>query len=290
MPGFNTRDFDDWDIFYRLMTAMSVVQSYVQFRGVLYVNSFQGNRITPGAEKILKWLSLFCGLEYMPNVTIVTTMWDGLDADGIEEKLARIAQWEDGLLNPLIKNGASFYHHGLIQEGGNYRTLHFERAADERRMLARDYIATHYRDPTNLKLQIYVEIANGATIDATQAGRWLKYGHASASTHNDGEAGSSDQSGAQGTDSGQSRTGENGSSSSFWTDFTWQDAKPWVELIIKAARTYASSGSGSGSSPDFDCDFEYDPSFEGMGFFNDGDDFPDMSTPDPEPNTGCTFL
>lgn len=50
VPGFNTRDFDDWDVFQRLMTGMSIVHPYVQFRGVLYVDSMENNRgkITEG--------------------------------------------------------------------------------------------------------------------------------------------------------------------------------------------------------------------------------------------------
>lgn len=53
-------------------------------------------------EKILIWLTLFCGLEYMPNVTIVTTGWNGLDADGIDEKFALWDKWKDSLLKPLV--------------------------------------------------------------------------------------------------------------------------------------------------------------------------------------------
>jgi hypothetical protein len=73
MPGFNTRDFDDWDIFQRLMTGLSVVQAYVQFRGVLFVDQMDDNRVTSSKQKLITWLYHFCGPEYMPNVTVVTT-------------------------------------------------------------------------------------------------------------------------------------------------------------------------------------------------------------------------
>ena len=65
----------------------------------------------------------------MPNVTIVTTKWDGLDADGIEEKLSLVDKWKDCLLEPLIRHGASVYYHGLVGEAGSYRTLHINKAA-----------------------------------------------------------------------------------------------------------------------------------------------------------------
>ncbi|KAG2002839.1 hypothetical protein GB937_009489 [Aspergillus fischeri] len=148
MPGFNTRDFDDWDVFHRLMTAMSVVERYVKFRGVLYVDSMEENRVTPATEKILTWLWLFCGQDYMPNVTVVTTRWDGLDADGIETKMARVEKWRaEGLLQRFFEHGASIYHHGLVMEGGNYKTLHIERQAERRGVLARDAITALYQHP-----------------------------------------------------------------------------------------------------------------------------------------------
>ncbi|EAW20826.1 uncharacterized protein NFIA_113570 [Aspergillus fischeri NRRL 181] len=132
----------------QLMTAMSVVERYVKFRGVLYVDSMEENRVTPATEKILTWLWLFCGQDYMPNVTVVTTRWDGLDADGIETKMARVEKWRaEGLLQRFFEHGASIYHHGLVMEGGNYKTLHIERQAERRRVLARDAITALYQHP-----------------------------------------------------------------------------------------------------------------------------------------------
>lgn len=92
-------------------------------------------------------------------------------------RMARVGKWRaEGLLKRFFKHDASIYHHGLVIEGENYRTLHIERQAERRRVLARDAITALYEHPTSLKLQIYTEIANGATIDTTLAGRWLKMG------------------------------------------------------------------------------------------------------------------
>lgn len=179
VPGFNTRDFHDWDVFQRLMTGMSVVQPYVQFRGVLYVDSMENNRGTPAAEKILKWLFYFCGKDFMPNVTVITTRWDGLNADGIEDKISLFKQWkEDRLFKALFGNGAKVYHHGLIKEGSGFSTLHIERQSERRRSLAQNMIMSCYCGATSLQLQIYVEIANGCPLERTSAGRWLRDGHA----------------------------------------------------------------------------------------------------------------
>ncbi|KAL6230867.1 hypothetical protein BDW75DRAFT_221606 [Aspergillus navahoensis] len=178
VPGFNTRDFDDWDVFERLMTGMSIVQAYVQFRGVLYVDSMENNRGTPAAEKILNWLFYFCGKDYMSNVTVITTRWDGLDADGIEDKWSRFKHWEaDNLFRALFDNGAKVYHHGLLKEGNDFKTLHIERQSERRRSLAQTMIMSCYYGSTSLQLQIHIEIAKGARLERTSAGRWLRDGH-----------------------------------------------------------------------------------------------------------------
>ncbi|KAH2485673.1 hypothetical protein KXV28_001211 [Aspergillus fumigatus] len=265
MPWFNTRDFDDWDVFHRLMTAMSVVERYVQFRGVLYVDSMEENRVTPATEKILTGLWLFCGQDYMPNVTVVTTRWNGLDADGIETKMARVGKWRaEGLLKRFFKHDASIYHHGLVMEGENNRTLHIERQAERRRVLARDAITALYEHPTSLKLQIYTEIANGATIDTTLAGRWLKYGRAAHDSHDSQDNDETSADSSPGDDStrseqqgerqqrdGANRPNEFAAKAAAWAEQfsdTWEDIKPWARLLYKAARFYGSWSSRSSPS------------------------------------------
>jgi hypothetical protein len=179
MPGFNTRDFDDWDVFRKLMAAMCVAQPHFAFRGVIFVDSLEAARITPAAEKMLEWLWRFCGQDYMPNVMFVTTKWDELSHSGMETRRARVELWKQ---NPQLKrfftHGATIYHHGLVKQAGSYKRLDINADAGERRSLARDAIAKHYHDPTDLTLQIYDEIAHEATLDTTSAGRFLKYGHA----------------------------------------------------------------------------------------------------------------
>ncbi|KAK1142903.1 hypothetical protein N8T08_007144 [Aspergillus melleus] len=132
---------------------MSVIQPYVEFRGVLYVDSMKESRIAPFREKIVTWISRFCGKHCMPNVTFVTTMWDGLNDDGIEEKLHRVELWKTSeLLRDFLE----------------------DRRAQTRRSLARGAIANRYSMLTDLKLQIYIEISTGTNIDETEAAKWLK--------------------------------------------------------------------------------------------------------------------
>ncbi|KAI9045992.1 uncharacterized protein KD926_005937 [Aspergillus affinis] len=172
MPGFNTDDLNDWDTFFRLMTAMAVIKRYVVFRGVLYVDPMDDPRSSPATRKILTWLSRFCGTDYMRNVTIVTTKWDLLNADGIEQRLELVKYWKaHPLYNDFVNNGSVVYHHGLVQENKKNTTLSEKTQDADRRLRAENMIAEQYRGPTTLKLQVDLEIENGASIHSTEAGR-----------------------------------------------------------------------------------------------------------------------
>ncbi|KAF2019465.1 hypothetical protein BU24DRAFT_340628 [Aaosphaeria arxii CBS 175.79] len=175
MPGFSAADMDDREIFYLLMTAMATIQPYVKFRGLIYVDKFDDDRSTKSQKMVLTWLQHFCGNDYMPNVTIVSTKWDRKDDAGIEEKLDRYSQWcESDLIRPLLLNGAESFHHGLIQDGDRKRGLDIGRNAEGRAREARAMIHERYHDASELRLKIYTEIADGQSIDATSAGRWLR--------------------------------------------------------------------------------------------------------------------
>ncbi|CEL09231.1 hypothetical protein ASPCAL12370 [Aspergillus calidoustus] len=245
MPGFNTRDFDDWDIFVRLMTGLSVVRQYVQFRGVFYVDAMLDNRVSDSATKVLNWLANFCGESYMPNVTIVTTHWSGLDPDGVQEKLALVDRWtESDLFRPFLSNGAQIYHHGLDMRHGKYTALHKDNSAVRRGMLAAEMIAARYHDPTTLQLKIYTEIANGASLDTTSAGRWLRHGTASGTAQGFPETRSAPSSnGSLARSNQQGRREERAQASESWGSqvaSVLREAKPWIQLLSTAASFYMS--------------------------------------------------
>jgi hypothetical protein len=245
MPGFNTRDFDDWDIFVRLMTGLSVVRQYVQFRGVFYVDAMLDNRVTDSATKILNWLVNFCGESYMPNVTIVTTHWSGLSSSGIQDKLALVDHWkESDLFQPFLSNGAHIYHHGLDMRHGEYTALDKVDSALRRGMLAAEMIAMRYHEPTALQLKIYTEIANGASLDTTSAGRWLRDGTAAGSAQ--GSAGASSGPSNNSTSARNSQKGrrqETAPASESWGSqvaSVLREARPWIQLLSTAASFYMS--------------------------------------------------
>jgi hypothetical protein len=166
MPGFGTRDLEDWHIFKMLMTAMATVHSYVRFRGVIYLDMMQEDRVIVKSEKILTRLYKFCGESYMPNVTIVTTKWGGLDLYGIQDKLERIDKWKaTDLCSRLTLHGAMFHHHGLVEAPGEFETLRIGSRDAERKSRALAMIASRYGEPSDLTLQIYDEVANHGKLE-----------------------------------------------------------------------------------------------------------------------------
>ncbi|KAH7085899.1 hypothetical protein BKA63DRAFT_28590 [Paraphoma chrysanthemicola] len=177
MPGFDAADLDDWHVFTLLTTAMGTIERYVNFRGLVYIDTFDNVRATRSAEKILTWIYHFCGPQYMANVTIVTTKWDVQADELLDEKLDRFTKWSHGaLLQPLISNGAKTFHHGLIQSNGHRRKLSLRNDLKQRASLACEMIHIHYNSPSNGALQIYQEIASGCRIEMTSAGKYLRMG------------------------------------------------------------------------------------------------------------------
>ncbi|KAL4876943.1 hypothetical protein BJY04DRAFT_199242 [Aspergillus karnatakaensis] len=83
---------------------------------------------------------------------------------------------ESDLSRPFFSNGTQIYHHGLDTEHGGKRALHAKKSAIRRGMLAADMIAVRYHEPSEWKLKIYTEIANGASLDTTSDRRWLRDG------------------------------------------------------------------------------------------------------------------
>ncbi|PSN74073.1 hypothetical protein BS50DRAFT_566969 [Corynespora cassiicola Philippines] len=267
MPGFSASDRDDFDTFRMLVTAMATVQCYVRFRGVIYVDSLKEDRLQNYRALNFGWLSCFCGENYMPNVTIVSTCWDGLDEEGIAEKLKRFENFRaEALGGRFFRHGAKEFQHGRVVEDGKSKTLSMKKKGNERAYHAQRMIHEHYGEDSDLKLKIYVEIEDGCPLEYTTAGRWLREGGvnpglsgASAEYSPEPEIhdGGSPSSGNAGTKSNQQDTGSRNNTRStgnappnqgFWAGLGPKDALPWVQLLIRAAYVFRKSSVPSFSS------------------------------------------
>lgn len=141
---------------------MTAISPFVTFVGVLFLEDFREARITPAAVRILNWLYAFCGPQFVPNITFVTTRWDGNDQDGLEEYFSRLHHWEgedQGLFSRFLAKGAQWYHHGLVKgNGGKWRTLSIKRQTREQEIAARRMIAFRYLNATATPLLILHEL------------------------------------------------------------------------------------------------------------------------------------
>lgn len=186
MPGFNTIDFEDLEVFRRLITCMTAISPFVTFIGVLFLEDLRDTRITPAAVRILKWLFAFCGPQFIPNITFVTTRWDGNDQEGLDDRRSRLRHWEEekeegdrGLLSQFLSSGAQWYHHGLCKdENGEWRTLSIKKETRARAVAARSMIAARYLDLAVAPLHILQELDLGMPLQDTAAARLL-VGHQS---------------------------------------------------------------------------------------------------------------
>lgn len=272
MPGFDAIDLDDWQIFIMLTTSMATIERYVNFRGLIYVDSFDNVRATKSAEKILKWVHQFCGSSYMANVTIVTTKWDVQADDAVSEKLERYATWrQSALLQPLVSNGATTFHHGLVWNADDWRKLSLRNQQEERNMYARAMIRDRYGTFSNFTLKFYREIAQGSTVEGTSAGKCLRPGPSS-----------------------QPRQAHQpNSSTENSTRFDWaKETKSWISLLLKAARVYREI-SGTNNTGMWDFESEPDINWED-GFLFEEDEVHDINLGDEheelDTSSRCTIL
>jgi len=174
MPGFDTLDFDNIEVFNLLMNGIIAIQPFVNFRGVVYVDQIKDQRITPAASKLLTWLQLFCGSQFLKNITIVTTMWDELNEDGIKDKLRRFDNWRsEDMLGKFLSHQSKVYHHGLVENENGYRTLNVDRQKEERAHRAREMISRCYKSAPDLRLRIFDEMDRGVLPVETSASKWL---------------------------------------------------------------------------------------------------------------------
>lgn len=130
-------------------------------------------------ERALEFLEHFCGLEYSPFITFVTTLWDEITQErAMRRHDENVKQIADKKWAPFITKGANVYYHGRVYENGEptLARLDIERQAAERRACVRDMIGRLYprdKDYTVPPL-IVQELRDNIPLPATTAGRYLQ--------------------------------------------------------------------------------------------------------------------
>ena len=156
-PGFGDAKCSDEDVFRQIADFIDLVQNSVIFAGVLYVHRME-TEFSTDAERLLRWLKAFCGNDHAPFVTFVTTRWDAIVEDEMEDAVYKLREWESEW-SDFIDRGAHVYNHGKFYDGNGQETSRIlkirvdgdERARQVQNMITRNYRHKRYVDPQFVK-------------------------------------------------------------------------------------------------------------------------------------------
>ncbi|KAL4748225.1 P-loop containing nucleoside triphosphate hydrolase protein [Aspergillus terricola var. indicus] len=177
-PGLNETGGNNADILREIGRFLDATKGSVTYAGVLYIHP-ANVQFSNDCQKALEFLEHFCGLEYSPYITFVTTMWDECNQErAIRRHDENVKQIEERKWAPFIARGAEVYHHGRVYENGEptLANLDIEKQAAERRSGVRDMIGRVYsRDKEYTVPPLIVqELRAHVPLPATTAGQYLQ--------------------------------------------------------------------------------------------------------------------
>lgn len=171
-PGFDDTYKSDIEIL--SMIADWLVQTYtrgIKLAGIVYLHRISDNRMAGASLKNLRMFASICGLEAMPSVILVTTMWDEVreDAGVRRETELRETFWRD-----MIAHGCKTERFDRTYEAA-WDILHslFHRA-QEPLQLPKDIVDTHlHLNETHAGITLHNELMR-LIKDQKEATRRLK--------------------------------------------------------------------------------------------------------------------
>lgn len=172
-PGFDDPKTNNVAIFRNIVALLQLVGNSVEFAGILYVHAI-GTTLSTGSSMLLTWLEAFCGPDYYPRVTFVTTMWDELGLRGVQTQNRLLPQWMEKW-DKFIQGGSRAYHHGKFYDNGiaTDRILDVEKDSEERKRQVWAMISRYHRHDDCLVPQVVDELRSGLAIEYTTAGHAL---------------------------------------------------------------------------------------------------------------------
>ncbi|KAF8246327.1 P-loop containing nucleoside triphosphate hydrolase protein, partial [Wilcoxina mikolae CBS 423.85] len=93
-PGFNDQTRSDLEIFQEILDWFVAMTPYCDLTGILYVHDITKNRFDGATSTNLDMLQALCGKEFYKNITIITTMWNTMNATTIKAAQKRQKQLE----------------------------------------------------------------------------------------------------------------------------------------------------------------------------------------------------
>jgi hypothetical protein len=177
-PGLNETGGNNADILREIGRFLEATKDSVAYAGVLYIHP-AAVQFSNDCQRALEFLEHFCGLEYSPYITFVTTMWDEYGQERARRRHdENVEQIKEKKWAPFIARGAQVYYHGRVYENGDptLAYLDIENQAAERQACAREMIARVYpRDKGYTVPPLIVqELRAHVPLPATTAGRYLQ--------------------------------------------------------------------------------------------------------------------
>lgn len=175
-PGLNDVEVSNESILEEIAKLLDITKNSVTYAGVLYVHPAT-LQFSKEVKQSLQFLALFCGPDYFPQITFVTTFWDDIAPSQIEAKDELIGELAQYKWPSFLSRGAEVYHHGRVYEGGKptLDTLSLDDHPELRQIQAREAIARLYPvDRVYAAPMIIMELRAMIPLEDTRVGQFAR--------------------------------------------------------------------------------------------------------------------
>lgn len=174
-PGLNDPKISNADILCEIAKLLEMTKDSVTYAGVLYVHPAT-LQFSVEAKRSLLFLNAFCGPSYSPSITFVTTMWDRISPEEIEEQDDLVSEMARTKWSSFLDRGANLYHHGRVYEGeiATIEVLSLRKKPEVRQRYAREAISRLYPLDKNYSAPLIIqELRASISLEDTTAGKYL---------------------------------------------------------------------------------------------------------------------
>jgi hypothetical protein len=174
---------NDMSILDNIVGCLLALGPFVTVAGVLFLHSSTKDRMEASELKTIRWLQCFCGPQFYENITIITTKWDKMHPDEIDEAHKRVEELAADQVAPILDppprfKGAYIYNHGI--PGGGKSDQDWETQLSRRKKMPersaeiKRLVHDRYDQCPRIKLQIAEEIESKTPLAETEAAKALR--------------------------------------------------------------------------------------------------------------------
>ncbi|KAH7384608.1 hypothetical protein BKA66DRAFT_81711 [Pyrenochaeta sp. MPI-SDFR-AT-0127] len=172
-PGFDYGS--ESEVFREVVSGIGAISPHARIIGVLLVTSMHHTRVSKMDEKLLRFTREFCGDEYLPQVTDVTTFWETHSETQKQLYDTRLANRLEKVKELWSVQGhITHYQHGRKYDGERDTgiSLEWDKDRDEMAGYAKDMVLRHYGSINPREPRI-VQDLRSYTFEHTAAGQSL---------------------------------------------------------------------------------------------------------------------